>query len=483
MSRVNTRPRTTIRTHEGAPAKRISAEQQLERSVLSCFLWEREFYEDGVDISKRIFDTALQCESAFIGALAQRARYEAHLRHVSLLLLTALARRGSGTDGIADITANVIGRADEIAEFMAIYAKMNQQPVDKLVPSAQMKRGLSRAFQKFDAYQLAKYDRAGEIRLRDVAMLVHARAKDMDHGRLMASLVNRTFYPERTKSSGFPVKATYGLGDYEPLAAPDTWEVGLSTGGDKRETFMRLLRDNKLGYLALLRNLRNMAEAGVDEDLIKQAIVARRGARHVLPFRYVAAARAVPRFEPELDTALGKAIEDLPAFGGKTIVLVDVSLSMDARLSARSDLSRMDAAAALAAVFPAESLRVFSFSAGGRRFFGQGASHKLLVEVPPRRGMAGIEAVVNSQVHGGTMLGQAIKDANQVPHDRLVVITDEQSEDRVPDPVAKKAYMINVASARNGVGYHRWTHVDGFSESVLRFMNAYEQGFQGAFAG
>ena len=59
-------------------------------------------------------------------------------------------------------------------------------------------------------------------------------------------------------------------------------------------------------------------------------------------------------------------------------------------------------------------------------------------------------------------------------HDRLIVITDEQSHDAVPQPVAKAAYMINVASNRNGVGYGRWTHIDGFSESVLRFIHEVE---------
>ena len=99
-----------------------------------------------------------------------------------------------------------------------------------------------------------------------------------------------------------------------------------------------------------------------------------------------------------------------------------------------------------------------------------------IIEVPPRRGMAGVDAIAKSQSHSGTYLGAALKVVNeQVPHDRLIVITDEQSHDRVPDPVAKRAYMINVASARNGVGYGRWLHLDGFSERVLGFINEHER--------
>jgi len=196
--------------------------------------------------------------------------------------------------------------------------------------------------------------------------------------------------------------------------------------------------------------------------LIREAIIARKGAHRVLPFRYVAAARACPQMEPFIDQALCEAVSSGPMLGGKTVILVDVSGSMNVRLSARSDLTRMDAAAALASVVSGD-VRVFTFS-------------NQVVEAPPRRGMAGVDAVIHSQMHGGTYLGQAVRAINtQVTHDRLIVITDEQSADRVPDPVARDAYMINVASYQNGVGYGRWTHIDGFSEAVLRFIQEVER--------
>jgi len=162
---------------------------------------------------------------------------------------------------------------------------------------------------------------------------------------------------------------------------------------------------------------------------------------------------------------------------GETIVLVDISGSMEEKLSHRSDLTRMDAAAALASVFPG-SVRMFSFSSGnatwnwGSRYE---STTKIALEVPPRKGMAGVDAIIGSQKHGGTFLGKAVEEINQLPHDRLVVITDEQSHDKVPDPVASKAYIINVASAKNGVGYGRWTHIDGFSEAVIRFIHEIER--------
>jgi len=420
-------------TFEGAPAVILTAEQQLRRSVLSCLLWEDEFYEDGLAIADRIAALASAVAPQVTADLAIEARETFKLRHAPLMLLVALTRTGSGTPLVAQTIERVIQRADELTEFLALYWRHGRKPLSK-----QMKKGLAAAFGKFDAYQLAKYDRDGPVKLRDVLFMVHAKPKDESQAALWKQVADRT------------------------LAAPDTWEVALSGGAAKRETFQRLLAEKKLGYLALLRNLRNMDQAGVDETLVKEAILARRGAERVLPFRYVAAARAAPRFEPWLDQALAETVLEGAVFDGRTIILVDVSGSMDARLSAKSDLTRMDAAATLAAIVPGD-VRVFTFS-------------NAVKEVPPRRGMAGVDAVVRSQPHGGTELGKAIQKINALPHDRLIVVTDEQSHDRVPDPKAAKAYMVNVASARNGVGYGlRWVHVDGFSEAVLGFIREHER--------
>jgi hypothetical protein len=85
--------------------------------------------------------------------------------------------------------------------------------------------------------------------------------------------------------------------------------------------------------------------------------------------------------------------------------------------------------------------------------------------------MAGVDAVQTSQPHGSTMLGAAMRRLNTIPADRIITITDEQSHDGVPDPTHKHAYLVNVASAKNGVGYRgKWRHIDGFSESVIKWI-------------
>lgn len=421
------------RTFEGAPAVAPRDDlAALRRAVASCLLWEDQFYEDGVAIGDRIAELAARVDPAAVAALAVEARTDMRLRHAPLWLLVALMKADTaGKVDVAGTVAETVRRADEMGELIALYWKDGRRPL----PAA-MKRGLARAFGKFDSYQLAKYDRKSAVTLKDVLRLTHPKPADDSQAAMWKAVVEGS------------------------LESPDTWEVALSGGADKKETFERLIRENRLGYLALLRNLRNMAESGVDPELVTTAILARRGAHNVLPFRYVAAARAAPQFEPALDEALSVAVEAMPVLPGRTIVLVDVSGSMDCQLSRRSDLTRLDAAAALASIVHGQ-VRVFTFS-------------ETVVEVPPRRGMAGVDAIARSQPHSGTYLGAAVAHVNRLPHDRLIVITDEQSHDPVGAAAARHAYMINVASARNGVGYGPWTRIDGFSENVLRFVQAHE---------
>lgn len=444
--RTNVHQPNPIKTAEGGPAVHINAEQQLTRLVNTCFLWEDGFYVDGKTVAEQIVEAAHRCTPQTVANVAVEARHVHHLRHVPLLLVSALATHPQRKNfaGLQTTVTSVVDRADELGELLAVYAKVlginGRQPGNgfkKRIPAA-VRRGLAKAFDKFSEYQFAKYNRDGQFTIRDVARIVHPSGK-AERG----DLYKRLFKGEK-------------------LASPQTWEEQLSAGGDKRQVFTQLLTEHKLGYLALLRNLRNMLESGVDEQLIKSAILARKGgAEKVLPFRYTAAARHAPRVEKELDIALKAAIGELPKFEGRTIVLVDTSGSMRDKLSAKSDLTRRDAAATLASVIDGD-IRVFWFA-------------DRIGELPHRLGMAGIDQIERAP-SGGTYLGTAVSKMNELPHDRLIVITDEQSADRVPKPRAKHAYMINVAANKNGVGYRDgWTHVDGFSEGVLRYIHAIER--------
>jgi hypothetical protein len=427
--KTNTARVNTLKTHEGAPAKYINAEAQLKRSVLSCMLFENEFYEDGKTIAARITELAGSCSKEFVASLAVQARNQFNLRHVPLLLLLSLIKRGGA--GVAEAIFATISRADELSELVALYWKYNpEKPLSK-----QMKLGLAKAFGKFNEYQFAKYNRKdSSVRLRDVLFLCHAKPTK-DREDLYKRLANNQ------------------------LENPDTWESRMAGGENKKEVFTDLLARKKLGYLALLRNLRGMNEAGVDHALIKDGILTGDHSR-VLPFRFIAAARHAPMFEPQLDTAMVSAMADAEKLKGKTVLLVDVSGSMDSQISAKSDLKRCDAAAGLAILLAGicDDVRIFIFGTTVR-------------EVPARKGMA-LRDLVAAR-NEGTFLGLAIGVVGQMDYDRLVVITDEQSHDRVPGPKGR-GYMLNVASARNGVGYGPWVHIDGFSEACVAFIREYE---------
>ena len=430
--KINTK--TNLKTHEGAPAKNITPEQQLSRSLMACMLWEDTFYEDGQSIAERIASLIPQVDPQKVANMAIEAREKMKLRHAPLLVVREMARLPKHKALVASTLTRIIQRPDELAEFVAIYWKEGKQPLSK-----QVKKGLAEAFTKFDAYQLAKYNRKGLVTLRDVLFLCHAKPKNEEQEKLWKQLIN------------------------DELPVPDTWEVALSAGENKKETWERLLSERKLGGLALLRNLRNMYLADVDEKLIFEALD-RMNTEKILPFRFIAAARHIPHWESKVERAMMECLEGKEKLIGKTVLLVDVSGSMDRELSSKSDLTRCDAANGLAILLReiCEEVAIYSFS-------------NRLVRIPDRHGFALRDAIRDSQDHMGTHLGKAVKQINEIEqYERIVVLTDEQSSDPVPNPKGK-GYMINVSSNQNGVGYGPWIHIDGFSEAIIDYIIEYEK--------
>lgn len=441
MSRLNVPAASvTVLTHERGPAHTTNSLRQLRRSVLTCLLWEDTFYETGNVIAWRIAELVPQVDPQEVANLAIEARDRLQLRHVPLFLLRELARRKRTGPILEKALTHVIQRADELAEFLTMYWNKKRQPL-----AAGVKRGLAAAFGKFDEYRLAKYDRANKVKLRDVLFLVHAKPKDEVQAALWKRLANGE------------------------LATPDTWEVELSAGKDKKETFERLLREGKLGGLAVLRNLRNMQQAGVEEALIRARL--EQGIARALPFRFVTAAGYAPNLEGALEAAMLKGVADLQSLPGKTGLLVDVSGSMDERIARKSETTRIDAAAGLAILLREKAERVVFAT----------FSNQVAV-IPPRRGFALRDAIKGSQPHQGTYLRRALEllrdDAQATGWcdlDRVIVITDEQSHDGILPAFTKLAYVVNVAPYKHGVSYRdRWTHIDGWSERVIDYVREAE---------
>jgi hypothetical protein len=418
------------KTHEGGMAKTINAEKELRRSVMACLLWENQFYEDGISIADRISGLVASVAPKTVSDIAIEARERMKLRHIPLWIVRNMANLDTHKHLVSETLGRIIQRPDELTEFLSLYWMDGKVPI-----SAQVKKGLAQAFIKFDAYQLAKYNRKEKIRLRDVLFLCHAKPKDEKQSEIWKMLID------------------------DNLPIPDTWEVSLSAGKDKKETWHRLMRENKLGAMALLRNLRNMQSVGVDEGLIEKSLSSANVDR-ILPFRFIAAAKYNPHIEPAIEKAMFKCLGGKSKLLGKTVLLIDSSGSMGSALSGKSQLNRHEAACGLAILCReiCEKVKIFDFA---------GNVHP----VPNRRGFGLRDAI--RKPHNGTDMRLAVDYANSLFPDRIICLTDEQSHTDVMDPI-NLGYMINVASYKNGVGYGKWLHIDGWSEAIIDYIKELE---------
>jgi len=368
-----------ITNHQGGAAYRLSPEMELYTTVVTSSLSET-FYEKGSDRIERLRTQIAACNPVFVGKLAVYARTRMHMRSVPLLLTTELARQHSGTNLVSRVTNGVVRRADEITELLACYVQMNGRTDLKQLNrlSKQMQSGLSSAFNRFDEYQFAKYDRSGAITLRDALFLVHPKAKDPHQQEVFDKIAERS------------------------LPTPYTWETELSDLGQRafdneeekalafRNAWESLIDSGALGYMALLRNLRNIIEAGVSYEHIRKACATLSSADQIakakqFPFRYLAAYRELlgmkePAQKPHkrwrrllgssqgyvgtvldaLETAIEISAANIAGFDDSTRVLLacDVSGSMQTSVSARSKVLLYDVGLVLAMLLQSRSKNV-----------------------------------------------------------------------------------------------------------------------------
>ncbi len=305
--------RTQVINHEGAVAFKLSPEMELYTTVVTWSLND-SFYEKDEARLQRLRELINQCKPEFVGKLAVYARTKMHMRSVPLVLVTELANQHSGDDLVARVTAGVVNRADEIAELLACYQLLNARRGTKKLNrlSKQMQKGLAAAFNRFDEYQFAKYNRDGEIKLRDALFLVHPKAKNELQQELFNQIANNT------------------------LQTPYTWETELSALGQAgfdsdearadafRTKWEELIDSGKLGYMAMLRNLRNMQEAGISYAHFQKVCIRLSDADEVakakqFPFRYLAAYRELinPRVEQTPSQRIIKRLTKLMQRGNK----------------------------------------------------------------------------------------------------------------------------------------------------------------------
>lgn len=430
---------TPVKTHEGGTAVRQKPLLELTRAVSTCLLWENTFYESGNDIAKRIAELCEKVTATELQQLAIKARNDLKLRHVPLFLCRQMAKLHRGDSIVSDTITQVVQRPDEMGELLSIYWKDSPRGKTIKIP-AQIKKGLAKVFPKFTEYQLSKWDRDTEVKLRDVMFITHPKPLSEEQAELFKKIASRE------------------------LESADTWEVSLSKGADKRETFERLIREDKLGYMATLMNVRNFEQSNVDRTLVEQYLLKGAVKSKALPFRFVSAAKAAPSYAQALSDAMVKAIDKSKPLSGTTLLVIDISGSMDATISAKSQLTRWEAAAALGVLLReiCESCRVFTFS-------------QELKEIANLRGLGLIDAVNKSQEHGGTWLAQSLtKLKRNIPQaDRIIVITDEQAHDGNVQSKGwvEHAYLVNVAPYKPGLDISGgWTRINGWSERIVDWM-------------
>lgn len=427
---------SNITTHGGSPAVDITAYERLRRTVLACMLFENNFYEDGVSVADRITELCAKCTAQQVFDLALEASEKYQLRHVPLQLIVEGLKHKRKPMMAWKTIDKVIKRVDMMTDLIALYWKNGKKPLPY-----QLKKGIASAFSKFDVYQFAKYDRDNPIKIRDAMFLCHPKPRDKERTILYQQIATRS------------------------LPTADTWETRLSAGDDKKESFEHLLMRNKMGKLAILRNMRNMHDTGVPKSLVDNCL--QTNMKPMLPFQYLAAARECPQWEDIIDKAMIASASLKEKLPGRTIVLVDVSGSMDAPISAQSKMMRFDAACGMA-ILLRETCADGLFASFSNN----------LVMVPPRQGMALRDVIVGSQPHSGTNMGYSltyIRD-QAIEYDRLIVITDEQATDTIPNMPRGKNYIINIGSYQNGIGTKKqWTTINGFSEACIDYIREVEK--------
>lgn len=441
----------------GLLAAKQDNESLLRRAVMGCLLFEDMAYETGADNASNIAKLVHLNTLDTVAQIAVEARMVQKLRHVPLLLVREMARHNqiSMFPGlVADTLEAVIQRPDELTEFLSIYWKSGKQPL-----SAQVKKGLARAFKNFDEYSLAKYNRKDAVKLRDVLFLSHVKATDIAQDDLYKRLIK------------------------DELAIPNTWETRVSAGENKGQVFTDMIIDNQLGALAFLRNLRNMIEAGVSPTYIRQGF-AQLNPKWLLPINYLAAEKYAPQYAPEIEALMLKGFQTVEKLPGHTVFVVDVSGSMNAPISGKSEFTRMDVAFAMAMVAEAtcESVAIFA-TAGDMRNHKTALikAHNGVVNGMGFSLMRAFREQTGKLGGGGIFTRQALEYIQTIDNnpDRIIVFSDSQDCDptnKIPKPFGKFNYIVDVSAHSHGINYDGiWTaEISGFSDHFIDYIAALE---------
>ncbi len=321
MSRFNTKT-TGTKTINMAGGEAYSQSPELELvSILLTSFANDQFYRKADGTFEQLKQLIAKCDKKFVAQAAIYARTKFGMRSISHVAASELARHIGGQSWGKDFYTAIVYRPDDMMEILSYHLSKNGKETNA------MRKGLGAAFDKFDKYALAKYRGENKgLKLVDVANIVH---------------------PKPTEKNGEAIKALM-KGE---LKSFDTWETELTKAGQaaenedqkeelKKDVWVKLIREKKIGYFALLRNLRNIIEQAPDilpealelltsEHLIKKSLV--------LPFRFTTAYDEIEKLNSgkairdtliALNKAVDISISNVPKFEGETLIVLDVSSSM-----------------------------------------------------------------------------------------------------------------------------------------------------------
>ena len=438
----------------GAEAARQTPEALLRRAVMANLLWENIAYMDGMHVSDEIKRLIPLCDPQVVAALAVEAREVQRLRHTPLFIAVEMCRHPGHRRLVGGILPRIITRADMMTDFLALYWREGRVPL-----CHQAAKGLAACWDNFDEYQLAKYDRNTEVKLRDVLFLSRPRTKTPARRELYRKVAERA------------------------LPVPETWEALLSSGADKKSVWTQLIESGRLGGLAMLRNLRGMTEAGVSRQVIEEGLAKLHNSM-LGPLDYLKAVKAVPMFVGQIEDAMLRSYARLPRLKGKTLFIVDVSGSMQARLSGRSEFTREDAAIAMAmlASNQCEDFELVCTAGDDGKCIG---AHEWIRY--PAKGFAverQIRDTHDKVGYGGIFTRQCLKwcrkEFEGEDFERIIIFSDSQDCDfkdkSRPEPFGRYNYICDVSAETKGINYEGvWTaEISGFSEHFITFIASME---------
>lgn len=455
---IRTDATATGRTHEGGPGFARDAQSELFLLAVSNMVSEDTFYEAAGQRDSR-FSTLVRevavADLDWLTGFARWLRTEANMRSASLVLAAEAAKASvdAGQTGSRAIVNAVLQRADEPGEMISYWHGKYGRKIPKPV-----KRGVADAAQRlYNERSYIKWDSASHgVRFADVIQLTHP---DPDGAPWQEALFKYAI-EHRLSIEGLEIPPRLEMvaanHDFKQLTSADidrlaaegtlaealanagmTWEQLGSFGAWTAARWEAMIPS--LGFMAALRNLRNFDQAGVS-DVIAATVAARLSdpeqvaKSRQLPMRFLSAYRAAPslRWAYPLERALDLSLANIPELGGRTLILVDTSTSMNAGFSKDGTLMRWDAAALFGIALGARCANadVVSFSSTAR-YFGDpsGANTKAFDRT---RGESLLRAL-DRWKSGGWFLGGGTETAAALRkhfagHDRVVILTDEQAQ-------------------------------------------------------